>query len=271
MQPFHASLHEVDVGSGRFGTVRSSIHNGRPVAKKYILDEASASNELLILLKLDHPNVVKLFEYQRTGPWCVLFLELCGPNVFDCVLSGWWSLDHVDAAFYQVASAIAYIHSIGVVHRDIKAENVVVKAGGAFVLIDFGLAFAFPCMSMKHLSHQVGSFGYAAPEVIDPLIVSFDAYQADTWSLGMLFLFTRFGMLPFERADGSCVKFTMFRQALGLGVLPCHALHLSSIPNCHKSLSISEYMLINSCLKFQTRMDVGGLLEIVNIGRQCGK
>jgi serine/threonine protein kinase len=93
---------------------------------------------------------------------------------------------------------VAYLHSHGVVHRDLKLENVIVDSRVAFPvkvkLIDFGLARTF--REDQLLSTRCGSEEYAAPEIIKGDL--YDGRKSDVWSLGIILYACLFGALPFN-------------------------------------------------------------------------
>ena len=93
----------------------------------------------------------------------------------------------------QMFSAIEYIHSLGIIHRDIKAENFLYTAEGTIKLIDFGLAVKVK--NPKHLLNEiVGSPHYMAPEMLSNRY----SFPVDMWSAGVLIYLMIFGRYPFN-------------------------------------------------------------------------
>eukprot|EP01119_Soliformovum_irregulare_P001563 TRINITY_DN1126_c0_g1_i1.p1 TRINITY_DN1126_c0_g1~~TRINITY_DN1126_c0_g1_i1.p1 ORF type:complete len:263 (+),score=61.82 TRINITY_DN1126_c0_g1_i1:95-883(+) len=103
----------------------------------------------------------------------------------------------VKSIFEQVVDAVAFMHSKGVAHRDIKLENIMLSTDGKVKIIDFGM-----CQTMwsARCTDHVGSYQYCAPEVLDRKR-NYNGYMADVWSLGVVLYALLFGQLPFSSSD----------------------------------------------------------------------
>lgn len=110
-------------------------------------------------------------------------------------------LSEPDAATYfqQLTSAIAYCHSRGIVHRDLKLENLLLDKSNNLKLVDFG--FARTVQTNNELSHTFcGSNAYASPEILKS--IPYDPKLSDCWAIGIILYAMVFGQLPFDDKPG---------------------------------------------------------------------
>ena len=121
--------------------------------------------EIRILKQLSHPNIIQLYEVLETDRVLFLIMEhASGGEALDFVVThGKMSEDRARVFFQQIVSAIAYCHKNGIVHRDLKAENLLLDGDLNIKLIDFGLA---NFLSKRKFTTPCGSPNYAAPEII---------------------------------------------------------------------------------------------------------
>jgi len=205
-------VHDL-LGVGSFGYVYRCTFEGvtEQVAVKVLFQNMLSleqNREVTLLQELHHPNLVRLLEVVH-GSLQGLVLELCaggslqellhGPNA-QCLLMGLGLQQRVKAAL-DVASAVEYLHSAGIVHRDVKSGNAFLSqpvAPGAVALPlvklgDLGLArFVAPTAAM--MTQGVGTVRYMAPEVI---VSSLYGLAADIFSCGILLHELVTGMLPY--------------------------------------------------------------------------
>lgn len=165
------------MGKGHFACVEEAIHKhlDAKVAIKIInLNELSNDYEKKhlkreegILSQLSHPGIIKLFEIIETKNHYYLILEFGGDNLCNYIRSQRrCKLEEQVVRVYarQIVSAVSYIHKKGIVHRDIKLENILLdKVTNRIKLADFGLS----CIWDKNtfLKTNCGSPEYAAPEL----------------------------------------------------------------------------------------------------------
>lgn len=141
-------------------------------------------NELIIHSQMSHPGITKLLDIATEEDNIYLFFEhFEGGNLNDLVLSN-GGLDEETAKHYfgELMSAIAYIHSRKIAHRDIKLENILLSEDDNIKLSDFGL-----CKQQKAgnlLLTTCGTLVYAAPEIIKE--EPYDGMKADIWSAGIV-------------------------------------------------------------------------------------
>lgn len=192
------------IGHGQFGKVKLAVHNKTKtkvaikVIKKGGIDEGASKfilREIQIMKRLRHPNIIQLYEVIDTEARLFLVMEYAsGGEVMDFIaVHG--RLKERDASnfFAQVAWAVHYCHSQKTVHRDIKAENLLLDDHMNVKLIDFGLSNIF--YPPQKLRTFCGSPMYAAPELVQHH--EYVGPEVDCWSLGVLLYFLVCGSLPF--------------------------------------------------------------------------
>ena len=162
------------IGSGKFAEVfiatnkLNGIQFAVKVIKKRRLDRyerESMNNEISVLTTLQHPGIVKFVDafYSKSRMYIVLDL-VSGINLSQKVICGETSEKEIKSIVYQLLKIVKYMHSIGVIHRDIKLENIMMTEDSKIFLIDFGLAtFSFP-KEVKRLN--CGTLNYSAPELL---------------------------------------------------------------------------------------------------------
>nr|XP_029543850.1 MAP/microtubule affinity-regulating kinase 3 isoform X7 [Oncorhynchus nerka] len=193
------------IGKGNFAKVKLARHilTGREVAIKIIDKTQLNSNslqklfrEVRIMKLLNHPNIVKLFEVIETERTLYLVMEYAsGGEVFDYLVAhGRMKEKEARAKFRQIVSAVQYCHQKHIVHRDLKAENLLLDADMNIKIADFGFSNEFT-MGNK-LDTFCGSPPYAAPELFQGK--KYDGPEVDVWSLGVILYTLVSGSLPFD-------------------------------------------------------------------------
>ncbi|XP_043998763.1 MAP/microtubule affinity-regulating kinase 3a isoform X16 [Gambusia affinis] len=193
------------IGKGNFAKVKLARHilTGREVAIK-IIDKTQLNpnslqklfREVRIMKILNHPNIVKLFEVIETERTLYLVMEYAsGGEVFDYLVAhGRMKEKEARAKFRQIVSAVQYCHQKHIVHRDLKAENLLLDADMNIKIADFGFSNEFTLGNK--LDTFCGSPPYAAPELFQGK--KYDGPEVDVWSLGVILYTLVSGSLPFD-------------------------------------------------------------------------
>jgi serine/threonine-protein kinase len=194
------------IGAGGMGEVYRAVHSKieRVVAVK-ILKNADQDprfiqrflNEARIQSRLNHPHVATLYDFlECEGRLCIIMEYVDGQTVAERIRA-MRRLPLLEAltVFQAVVEAIHYIHSQGIVHRDIKSGNVKINSTGQVKLLDFGIAKSDLTPSLTMSGGVVGTLQYLSPEQLKGGVA--DACS-DIWALGVLLYEMVTGQMPFE-------------------------------------------------------------------------
>lgn len=150
------------------------------------------------LKRLDHPNILKLYEVFEDSKKYFLVTEYCkGGELFEEIVNKITFSEHEAAGIIkQVLQGVSYCHNIGIVHRDLKPENILVdkEQGGILKIIDFGTSAEFNKGDTAKLSTIHGTSYYIAPEVLQK---KYDE-KCDVWSIGVILYILLSGKPPFD-------------------------------------------------------------------------
>jgi len=191
------------LGQGYFAVVKVAIEKatGERVAvkfvnKKLVEKQENLKTETSLLQVIKHPNVVQLKDICDTKDTLFIVMELMeGGELYEEIVKR-KSFTEKDASYLmkQLLEALAYLHSKGIVHRDLKLENLLITKPGSLniKLADFGLSKVY---SGEAMQSACGTPYYVAPEILEgegygPLI--------DTWAAGVLLYVLLSGRLPFS-------------------------------------------------------------------------
>lgn len=199
-----------ELGRGHFAKVYRGKHRltNRKVAAKRILRSGSKTstlhNEIKALAKLNHPNIVRLFDVFYDDVYVVLVLEfLGGGELFGRIVKGGaYSERDASKHFRELAQAITYMHRHGIVHRDLKPENLVLaepRLDSQIKISDFGLS---KILDSGDMITVCGTRAYSAPEINfgnDPSRKG-KKYTAkvDVWSMGVILFVILGAYHPFD-------------------------------------------------------------------------
>jgi serine/threonine-protein kinase len=183
------------LGLGGMGVVLDArTDNGDPVALKLLRPTGDAHKhrvfaarfhrEAKILKSLSHPGVVRLIDSGTIhGIFYLAMQRIEGRTLGSLLKRGPMDVEAVIALGIKLGDTLAHLHEVGVVHRDIKPDNVLIDADGHPVLTDFGLARLSGATAITRANELVGSLGFIAPEIIDGALPS---PRSDQYSLGRL-------------------------------------------------------------------------------------
>ena len=233
--------HQIDKGS--YGTCYSCFHDNREewVAIKVIIGSIDQrtfrqnhglDNDLDILLKIDHPNMIPLIDYIVCDQYSILIFPLMTTNLTDCIIatSDWLYVNHrykrlelfshrvtrkkpdenvypslikwewIEPVCRAVINGLAYLHKNNIYHRDIKPDNICINvarldyctADTKICYIDFGMSVN---VTNPKFTECIGSPGYRPPEYYN-VGRCIDAEYVDVWGLGCLLFVLVVGNLP---------------------------------------------------------------------------
>uniref|UniRef100_A0A8C3WPW4 Serine/threonine-protein kinase DCLK2 n=1 Tax=Catagonus wagneri TaxID=51154 RepID=A0A8C3WPW4_9CETA len=197
------------IGDGNFAVVKECMDRstGKEFALK-IIDKAKCcgkehliENEVSILRRVKHPNIIMLVEEMETATELFLVMELVkGGDLFDAITSSTKYTERDGSAMvYNLASALSYLHALSIVHRDIKPENLLVceypDGTKSLKLGDFGLATVVE----GPLYTVCGTPTYVAPEIIAETGYGL---KVDIWAAGVITYILLCGFPPFRRSVG---------------------------------------------------------------------
>ena len=205
---------EGQLGEGGYGQVYLVRHKKmnllramKVISVKSKTSEKKTDEEIELLKQLDHPNIVKLFEYFSDDDKYYLITEYCkGGDLFDLIKKK-KKFSELSASYimFQIFRALIYCHNTHhLVHRDIKPENIVVfRKNNAtddlydVKLIDFGISKIFNKVEKKNDNKIIGSLKYMAPEVFEG---KYDE-KCDIWSCGVILYILVMEEYPFNGKD----------------------------------------------------------------------
>ena len=199
------------LGDGAYGTVylATNLMTKQKVAMKKIdkvkdneIDDMEIKNEIDILRKLDHPNIVKIIEFYSASKAYYIITDYCSCGELYNQIKFQYNEYQLSVLFYQVFSGLYYLHSKNIVHRDLKLENILIsemepdkKTNKKYFwikIIDFGTAKIFE--KNKNEKTVIGSSYYIAPEVLQKNYNE----KCDTWSAGVILYMLIVGRAPFD-------------------------------------------------------------------------
>lgn len=212
------------LGKGSFGEVYLVRHNitGIIRAMKVIeknneslqeeLSDEEILNEIDILKKIDHPNIMKIFEFYTTPTTYYLILEFCeGGNLYDFVYENKLSEFQVIYIMFQIFSAMNYCHKMKILHRDLKPDNILIKKNQDGLcrvkICDFGTSAIFK--KGEKQNEIIGTLCYMAPEVLNQEYNQ----KCDLWSCGVIMYILLTGKRPFiGRDDDQIIEKILFNS-----------------------------------------------------------
>ncbi|XP_072328865.1 NUAK family SNF1-like kinase 1 isoform X1 [Scyliorhinus torazame] len=194
------------LGSGAYGKVKKAQETatGRTVAIKSVrkdkvqeeLDRIHIQREMEIMASLNHPNIIRIYEVFENKDKIVIVMDYCSNGELYDYVNERHRLSENEArkAFRQIVSAIHYCHKKGIVHRDLKLENILLDENFNVKLADFGLSNLYHKDQL--LETYCGSPLYASPEIVNGF--PYQGPEVDCWALGVLLYTLVYGTMPFD-------------------------------------------------------------------------
>ena len=199
-------IHKRILGSGSCSKVYYGIHkikNKEVAIKKISFDQLSdvmkarTIKEINILQSINHPNVIKLYDYKFDKNKLFLITEYC--NLGD--LSEWIKKDktpnEILIVIKQILDGINYLHENRIIHRDIKPQNILIQEPLIVKICDFGFSQNFK-EEINMFKTICGTPLYMAPEIINMQPYS---VKTEIWSLGILFYNIFFNIHPYGHIE----------------------------------------------------------------------
>ncbi|XP_073523086.1 NUAK family SNF1-like kinase 2 [Phyllobates terribilis] len=196
------------LGKGTYGTVkRARDKQGKEVAIKSIRkdrikdeqDMLHIRRETEIMSSLCHPHIISIYEVFENSSKIVIVMEYASQGDLYDYISERQRLGEQEARrfFRQIVSAVQYCHVNGIVHRDLKLENILLDENKNVKIADFGLSNIYH--SDSFLQTYCGSPLYASPEIVNGR--PYKGPEVDSWSLGVLLYILVHGCMPFDGQD----------------------------------------------------------------------
>ena len=193
------------IGHGAFGKVNIALHvlSGHIVAIKSFnkIKKTFPMNKILYEIKLlkklrSHKNIIKYFEHFENEKHFFFFFEnICGGNLLNAINKmSKFSESMAKNIFKQLIETIKYLHSIGIVHRDIKPDNILLDLDSTIKLCDFGVSKEVK--EGQLLTDSCGTPAFVAPEILKDS--PYNPYMTDIWSSGVVLYAMITGFFPFR-------------------------------------------------------------------------
>lgn len=206
------------LGEGGMGIVYKAEDTRleRTVALKFLPEETASGGRERFLREaraaaaLHHPNICPIHEIDEAEGrlfFAMAFVE--GSTIGELTTPGPLPLNFALEIAIQVANGLETAHQAGIVHRDIKANNIVVDKQGSACILDFGLALRGDAERLTRPGGLVGTPAYMSPEQAQGLAID---HRTDIWSLGVVLFQMLTGRLPFQRDGDLSVLYAIVNQ-----------------------------------------------------------
>ncbi|MFC4009113.1 protein kinase [Nonomuraea purpurea] len=211
---------EEELGKGGMGRVwrGRDLKLGRLVALKQVRADVGrlpelrkrAEREAQALARIDHPGIVRVLDVldHDNGPWIVMD-HVRGVMLGALIKQAPLSEPAVVRIAAQALDALAAAHDVGVLHRDVKPDNILLTAAGKVILVDFGIAHIEGHEHITTLGQVIGTPDFIAPERLRGDSVG---KAADLWSLGATLYTALEGRPPFQRGNEVATRFAILND-----------------------------------------------------------
>ena len=211
------------IGSGGMADVYVAMDTllNREVAVKVLRGELSSDPVALLRFQreaqascaLIHPNIVEIYDVgEDDGAHFIVMEYIRGKTLKQLIhLRGALQIDEAVGIMKQLVSATHEAHKRGIIHRDIKPQNVLVKDDGTIKMVDFGIALAHDALQLTQSDSVMGSVHYLAPELAKGEQAS---TQSDIYALGIVFFELLSGQVPFTAEQPVQVALKHIREQM---------------------------------------------------------
>ncbi|KAF7799268.1 hypothetical protein EIP86_010500 [Pleurotus ostreatoroseus] len=221
------------IGKGTYGKVYLALNatTGEMIAVKQVEMPRTASDkddtrqvtvvealklESETLKDLDHPNIVQYLGFEETPTFLSIFLEYVpGGSIASCLRKHGKFDEEVTKSFTgQILSGLEYLHSKGILHRDLKADNILVETSGICKISDFGISKRTDDINMAAYTSMQGTVFWMAPEVIDAKKKGYNS-KIDIWSVGCVVFEMWTGQRPWNGKEAMAVLLQLYQTPQG--------------------------------------------------------
>ncbi len=208
------------LGEGGMGVVylAEDTKLGRAVALKFLpghrgvddQDEARFVQEARLAATLNHPNICVIHAIEEHEGQLFISMEYVkGKDLKSKIKSGGMGLEEITGIMSSVADGLAVAHEKGIIHRDIKSDNIMVTADGHVKIMDFGLAKLRGTSGLTKSGDTVGTISYMSPEQFRGGEIS---PQTDLWSFGVVLYEALAGTLPFSGEHEAAIMYEVLNM-----------------------------------------------------------
>jgi len=199
------------LGKGQFGMVKLATHkvSGVQAAIKTVMkanmrpvEVFQQRREIEVLKMCQHNSIIRLIDlFENSDTYFIVLEYMQGKDLFDYIQKRDFSLpeQRVQELTYRICLGVQYLHEFGIVHRDLKLENIMMSDSSDLAspkIVDFGLAKIIGPSNTA--SEPFGTLGYVAPEVLQKQPYTF---SCDLWSIGCIIYALLSGSLPFDHEN----------------------------------------------------------------------
>ncbi len=181
-----------------------ALLSGEGMAERFKREARTAAS-------LSHPNIIPIYAVRDTEHALYFVMKLIEGRPLDSIIHeiGPLPIPMAQAILHQVGAALGYAHKHGVVHRDVKAANVMVDSGGWAVVTDFGIAKVAEAHGLTVTGATVGTPSYMSPEQCDAKELT---GASDQYSLGIVAYEMLTGRLPFTAVSVMAIMYAHFNE-----------------------------------------------------------
>ena len=196
-------INRKSIGKGSYSKVYQGYHKETKVEiamKKILFNKLQSGvkdkviSEINILQKMNHDNIMKLYEYKFDGDYLVLITEYCKDKDLDHWVGKNNSIDNIIDIIQQIVCGIEYMHSNNILHRDIKPQNILLH-NNIIKICDFGFSTIIKESNMM-FNTICGTPLFMSPEL---LFLKPYTIKSDIWALGVLFYIIIYKVHPFGK------------------------------------------------------------------------